>query len=196
MVGLWAVAVAVASQFGLVLTGQVLGQLGMELPGLLWPLTGLLALLVAGIPAWLLSRLPRHPGVRAVGAAFGLGAIALGVGSALRIVPASANELYLLCYAILAGGGAYLRYRRTGAATAAGGPATAAAAPAAPLPSGPRRPRRATLPAPAALLCTPIRTMRIRARSRADRSPGHWGGRWSAACWCSRRSFGPGRWAG
>ncbi|BCJ71404.1 hypothetical protein CS0771_09480 [Catellatospora sp. IY07-71] len=128
VVGVWAVAVAVASQFGLVLTGQVLGQLGMELPGLLWPLTGVLALLVAGIPAWLLARLPRHPGVRAVGVAFGLGAIALGVGSALRIVPASANELYLLSYAVLAAGAAFLLYRRAGAAPAPNGTAAEPAA--------------------------------------------------------------------
>ncbi|MEV4413660.1 S8 family serine peptidase [Catellatospora sp. NPDC049609] len=120
LVGVWAVAVAVVSQFGVVLTGQVLGQLGLDLPGLVWPLIGLLALALVGIPAWLLARMPRHPGVRAVGTAFGLGALVLGAGSALRLIPASANELYLLAYAVLAGAAAYVLYRRTDGAGAFG----------------------------------------------------------------------------
>lgn len=112
-VGLWAAIVAVLSQYGVVLTGQVLGQLGMALPGFLWPLTGLIAGVLAGGPALMLALLPRHEPVRAVGRAFLAGAFVLGAGSALRIIPATANELYLLAYAVLAGAAAFWLYRRS-----------------------------------------------------------------------------------
>ncbi|GAA2400559.1 hypothetical protein Cme02nite_59850 [Catellatospora methionotrophica] len=132
LVGVWAVAVAVLSQYGIVLTGQVLGQLGMELPGFLWPLAGIIVGLLVGGPALILALLPKHPPVRAVGRAFVKGAAVLGVGCALRLIPATANELYLLSYAVLAGLAAFLLYRR---ATAGLAPATAAPATAQQLPS-------------------------------------------------------------
>lgn len=112
LVGVWAVVVAVLSQYGLVLAAQVLLQLGMQLPGFLWPLAGLVVALLVGLPALLLALLPKHEPVRATGRAFFLGALALGGGSALRLIPATANELYLLSYAVLAGAAAFLLYRR------------------------------------------------------------------------------------
>lgn len=119
LVGVWAVVVAVLSQYGIVLTAQVLLQLGLQLPGFLWPLAGLVVALLAGVPALLLALLPKHEPVRATGRAFFLGALALGAGSALRLIPATANELYLLVYAVLAGTAAFLLYRRTSAGLAA-----------------------------------------------------------------------------
>ncbi|MEV0458381.1 S8 family serine peptidase [Catellatospora methionotrophica] len=118
LVGVWAVAVAVLSQYGIVLTGQVLGQLGMEPPGFLWPLAGIIVGVLVGGPALILALLPKHPPVRAVGRAFVKGAAVLGVGCALRLIPATANELYLLSYAVLAGLAAFLLYRRATAGLA------------------------------------------------------------------------------
>ncbi|WP_246159281.1 S8 family serine peptidase [Catellatospora sichuanensis] len=125
VVGVWAVAVAVLSQYGIVLAAQVLAQLGMQLPGFLWPLAGIMVGLLVGVPALILALLPKHEPVRATGRAFFLGALVLGGGSALRLIPATANELYLLSYAVLAGAAAFLLYRR---ATAR--PAPAATPPA------------------------------------------------------------------
>ncbi|MEU8077235.1 S8 family serine peptidase [Catellatospora citrea] len=113
LVGVWAVAVAVLSQYGIVLADQVLAQLGMHLPGFLWPLAGIIVGLLVGVPALVLALLPKHEPVRATGRAFLLGALVLGAGSALRLIPATANELYLLSYAVLAGTAAFFLVRAT-----------------------------------------------------------------------------------
>ncbi|GHJ46347.1 hypothetical protein Cs7R123_36890 [Catellatospora sp. TT07R-123] len=112
LLGLWAVCFAVASQYGLVFWEQLLGQFGLEAPGWVWLAPAVGAALLVGGPAALLASLPRHEGVRATGRAFLAGAGALTVGCLLRLIPATANELYLLALAAVAAVAAWLLSRR------------------------------------------------------------------------------------
>ncbi|WP_308167826.1 S8 family serine peptidase [Catellatospora tritici] len=122
MVGLWAAFFAVVSQYGVVFVQQVLGQLGLDTPGWTWLVLAVCAAVLVGAPAAMLAFLPRHQGVRATGRAFLAGAAALAVGCLLRLIPAMANELYLLALAVVAAVAAWLLSRRRAAAPGAAAP--------------------------------------------------------------------------
>ncbi|MEU4551455.1 S8 family serine peptidase [Micromonospora violae] len=131
LAGFWTVAVTVGTQTGGWLTDQLLLGFGRDRIGWLWPVLGLVTVVLVGTPALLLAVLPRSLAVRATGRAWLIGALALGVLTLLRIVPQVHHEAYLAaltCVAVLcalavrwsARGSAY-----PGPVGAVGGPAPA-----------------------------------------------------------------------
>src|SRR6185312_12980165 len=84
-VGCWTVAVTVATQTGGWLTDQVLLGFGRDRVGWLWPVLGLTVVVLVGTPALLL-----------------VGALVLGVLTALRVVPPVHHEVYLAALAAAA----------------------------------------------------------------------------------------------
>ncbi|MEO3772414.1 S8 family serine peptidase [Micromonospora sp. B9E7] len=103
LVGCWTVAVTVAIQSGGWVTDQVLLGFGRDRVGWLWPVLGLVAVVLVGTPALLLAVLPRSTTVRATGRVWLVGAVALAVFTALRVVPPVHHEAYLAALAGLAG---------------------------------------------------------------------------------------------
>jgi len=101
-IGIWAVIVAVISQAGGWLASQITLALSADMPGFVWVVIGLVAALLAGGPALALALIPRHPAARRAGRAWTIGAAALGIGTALRAIPGTENDFYLLAYAVLA----------------------------------------------------------------------------------------------
>ncbi|WP_433127526.1 S8 family serine peptidase [Micromonospora sp. CA-240977] len=99
LVGGWTVAVTVATQTGGWLTDQLLLGFGRDRVGWLWPVLGLTAVVLVGTPALLLAVLPRSTAVRATGRAWLIGTLALGVLTALRVVPPVHHEAYLAALA-------------------------------------------------------------------------------------------------
>lgn len=112
-VGIWAVFVAVLSQFGGWITSQLLLALGLELPGITWPIIGAVAMLLAGAPALALALIPRYQPAREAGRVWSIGAVALGLGTGLRAIPGTENEWYLFALAVWAGLAAVLLRRRS-----------------------------------------------------------------------------------
>jgi subtilisin family serine protease len=102
-IGIWAVIVAVISQSGGWLASQITLALSAELPGVVWVIIGLVAGLLAGAPALALALIPRHPAARDAGRAWTVGAGALAIGTALRAIPGTENDFYLLAWALFAG---------------------------------------------------------------------------------------------
>ncbi|MGC4817996.1 S8 family serine peptidase [Micromonospora sp. DT63] len=101
-VGCWTVAVTVATQTGGWLTDQVLLGFGRDRVGWLWPVLGLTVVVLVGTPALLLAVLPRSTTVRATGRVWLVGALVLGVLTALRVVPPVHHEAYLAALAAAA----------------------------------------------------------------------------------------------
>jgi subtilisin family serine protease len=112
--GCWAVATTLLSQWLGWLVDQVLLVSGIDQPAWLWPLIGLLAALLVGLPAIPLATLPRSRGVRAAGRVWLVGAILLGALGLLRAVPLPSHELYLAGLAAVAALAAALIRRLTG----------------------------------------------------------------------------------
>ncbi|MEV4387118.1 peptidase S8, partial [Micromonospora sp. NPDC049580] len=101
-VGCWIVAVTVATQTGGWLTDQVLLGFGRDRLGWLWPVLGLVTVVLVGTPALLLAVLPRSTTVRATGRVWLAAALTLGVLTLLRIVPPVHHEAYLAALAAVA----------------------------------------------------------------------------------------------
>ncbi|MCZ7378117.1 S8 family serine peptidase [Micromonospora sp. WMMC250] len=101
-VGCWTVAVTVAVQSGGWVTDQVMLGFGRDRVGWLWPVLGLAAVVLVGTPALLLAVVPRSTTVRAIGRVWFVGAVALGVLTALRVVPPVHHEAYLAALAAIA----------------------------------------------------------------------------------------------
>ncbi|MFE0528060.1 S8 family serine peptidase [Micromonospora parva] len=99
LVGCWTVAVTVGTQTGGWLTDQVLLSFGRDRLGWLWPVLGLVTVVLVGTPALLLAVLPRSLAIRATGRAWLIGALALGVLTLLRVVPPVHHEAYLAALA-------------------------------------------------------------------------------------------------
>ncbi|MFG3556307.1 S8 family serine peptidase [Micromonospora sp. NPDC047557] len=102
VVGCWIVAVTVATQAGGWLTDQVLLGFGRDRLGWLWPVLGLVTVVLVGTPALLLAVLPRSATVRATGRVWLAAALILGVLTLLRIVPPVHHEAYLAALAAAA----------------------------------------------------------------------------------------------
>ncbi|GAB4103688.1 hypothetical protein GCM10028790_27070 [Micromonospora taraxaci] len=102
LVGCWTVAVTVAIQSGGWVTDQVLLGFGRDRVGWLWPVLGLAAVVLVGTPALLLAVVPRSTTVRATGRVWFVGAVALAVLTALRVVPPVHHEAYLAALAAIA----------------------------------------------------------------------------------------------
>jgi hypothetical protein len=94
-VGVWAVVVTVGAQTIAWFVEQVLLVAGLDQPAWVWPVTGLVNMVLVGVPAVLLATLPRSPGVRAAGRAWLLGAIVVGAFGLLRAIPTPLPEVYL-----------------------------------------------------------------------------------------------------
>ncbi|WP_433115885.1 S8 family serine peptidase [Micromonospora sp. CA-246542] len=94
-VGCWIVAVTVAVQTGGWLTDQVLLGFGRDRLGWLWPVLGLVTVVLVGTPALLLAVLPRSTTVRATGRVWLAAVLILGVLILLRVVPPVHHEAYL-----------------------------------------------------------------------------------------------------
>ncbi|WP_442929739.1 S8 family serine peptidase [Micromonospora sp. WMMC250] len=75
---------------------------GRDRVGWLWPVLGLAAVVLVGTPALLLAVVPRSTTVRAIGRVWFVGAVALGVLTALRVVPPVHHEAYLAALAAIA----------------------------------------------------------------------------------------------
>ncbi|WFE51528.1 S8 family serine peptidase [Micromonospora sp. WMMD1155] len=101
-VGCWIVAVTVAVQSGGWVTDQVMLGFGRDRVGWLWPVLGLAAVVLVGTPSLLLAVVPRSTTVRATGRVWFVGAVALGVLTALRVVPPVHHEAYLAALAAVA----------------------------------------------------------------------------------------------
>ncbi|MGA4728865.1 S8 family serine peptidase [Micromonospora taraxaci] len=101
-VGCWTVAVTVAVQSGGWVTDQVMLGFGRDRVGWLWPVLGLAAVVLVGTPALLLAVVPRSTTVRATGRVWFVGAVALAVLTALRVVPPVHHEAYLAALAAVA----------------------------------------------------------------------------------------------
>ncbi|WUR59588.1 S8 family serine peptidase [Micromonospora chokoriensis] len=123
-VGCWTVAVTVAVQSGGWVTDQVMLGFGRDRVGWLWPVLGLAAVVLVATPALLLAVAPRSTTVRAIGRVWFVGAVALAVLTALRVVPPVHHEAYLAALAAVATLTA-LVVRRTARRQAYPGPAAA-----------------------------------------------------------------------
>ncbi|MEV4809356.1 S8 family serine peptidase [Micromonospora avicenniae] len=102
LVGCWTVAVTGPTQIGGWLVDQVLLGFGRDRFGWLWPVAGLLTVLLVGTPALLLALLPRSGVVRATGRVWLTGAVVLGSFTLLRAVPPVHHEAYLAGLAVTA----------------------------------------------------------------------------------------------
>ncbi|MEV4763234.1 S8 family serine peptidase [Micromonospora chokoriensis] len=123
-VGCWTVAVTVAVQSGGWVTDQVMLGFGRDRVGWLWPVLGLAAVVLVATPTLLLAVVPRSTTVRAIGRVWFVGAVALAVLTALRVVPPVHHEAYLAALAAVATLTA-LVVRRTARRQAYPGPAAA-----------------------------------------------------------------------
>jgi len=138
LIGVWLVIVAMASQLIMWLVTQVLIATGLETPVYVWPITALVLVLLAGLPAILLLVIAKHAPSREAGRVWTIGAGALTVGSALRAIPGTENDWLLLAMAVLAGIGALLVRRRRQEPEPPARPEQQSAPPAAtPAPVGP-----------------------------------------------------------
>jgi hypothetical protein len=96
LVGLWAVAVAVAGQSTGWVVDQALLIAGLPSPGWLWPVGSLVGAGLVAVPAWL------------------LGALALGVLGTVRTIPIAHSEPYLAVLTLAAAVGAVVVGRLVG----------------------------------------------------------------------------------
>ncbi|MGC4856994.1 S8 family serine peptidase [Micromonospora sp. DT4] len=101
-VGCWIVAVTVATQTGGWLTDQVLLSFGRDRVSWLWPVLGLVTVVLVGTPALLLAVLPRSTTLRTTGRVWLAAALTLGALTLLRIVPPVHHEAYLAALAAAA----------------------------------------------------------------------------------------------
>jgi hypothetical protein len=102
---LWVVGITGALHAAAWLVEQALLVAELPRPAWLWPLAGLMAAVLAGIPALLLALLPSSPVIRATGRAWATGALLLAVLALARAVPVQHNTGYLLLLALLAAAG-------------------------------------------------------------------------------------------
>ncbi|MEU4679670.1 S8 family serine peptidase [Micromonospora sp. NPDC023737] len=102
LAGCWTVAVTGPTQIGGWLVDQVLLGFGRDRVGWLWPVAGLLTVLLVGTPALLLALLPRSGVVRAIGRVWLAGVVVLGSLTLLRAVPPVHHEAYLAGLAVTA----------------------------------------------------------------------------------------------
>lgn len=112
LAGLWLVLVAVLSQSIGWFAGQITLSAGLEMSGYIWLGLGVIAALLAALPAILLATIPRHDPTRQAGRAWTIGAGLLGVGTMLRAIPGTENEWYLLALAVPTGVAAFELRRR------------------------------------------------------------------------------------
>ncbi|MER5704706.1 peptidase S8, partial [Micromonospora sp. NPDC002296] len=103
LVGCWAVAVTVPAELAGWLTDQVLLASGLDRAVWLWPVVAGVTVLLAGVPALLLTLLPRSGAVRATGRAWLAGLLAAGALILLRALPPVHHEAYLAALAVAAG---------------------------------------------------------------------------------------------
>ncbi|WP_410814526.1 S8 family serine peptidase [Micromonospora sp. 067-2] len=122
LAGGWIVLVSVGVQAGGWLADQVLLSFGRDRVAWLWPVLGLVTVVLVGAPTLLLALLPRSVAVRTTGRVWSVAALTLGALTALRAVPPVHHEAYL---AALAGTAALtaLALRRSVRRPAYGGPA-------------------------------------------------------------------------
>ncbi|WP_433530104.1 S8 family serine peptidase [Micromonospora sp. CA-263727] len=102
LAGCWAVAVTVLSQGSGWLVDQVVLVIGLDRLVPLWPILGLLVVLLISTATVPLALLPRSPAIRATGRTWLAGAIALGVLGLLRAIPPVHHEAYLAALAATA----------------------------------------------------------------------------------------------
>ncbi|WP_405115932.1 S8 family serine peptidase [Micromonospora sp. NBC_01405] len=103
LVGCWAVAVTVSAELAGWLTDQILLISGLDRAVWLWPVVAGVTVLLAGVPALLLTLLPRSGTVRATGRAWLTGVLAVGALTLLRALPPVHHEAYLAALAVAAG---------------------------------------------------------------------------------------------
>lgn len=103
LVGCWTVAVTVPAELAGWLTDQVLLASGLDRAVWLWPVVAGVTVLLAGVPALLLTLLPRSGAVRATGRAWLAGLLAAGALTLLRALPPVHHEAYLAALAPAAG---------------------------------------------------------------------------------------------
>jgi subtilisin family serine protease len=102
LIGAWTALVTAALPALAWVAEQLLLYEEITRPAWLWPLTGWLAALLAGVPAYLLVRLVRSPAIRAAGRAWLGAALLLGLLGSARALPTEWNEAYLALLAALA----------------------------------------------------------------------------------------------
>ncbi|HKT02501.1 MAG TPA: peptidase S8, partial [Rugosimonospora sp.] len=102
LVGAWSVLVGAALPALAWVTEQVTLVEEVPRPVWLWPLAGWLAAVLIGVPAALLTRYARVPGIRAAGRAWALAALLLGVLGSARVVPTQQNDAYLALFTLVA----------------------------------------------------------------------------------------------
>ncbi|TDC79809.1 peptidase S8 [Micromonospora sp. KC606] len=102
LAGGWTVVTAVLLQLAGWTVDQIRLAGGLDRWAWLWPLVGVVTVLLTGLPALLLALLPRSAAVRATGRAWLAGAVALGALGALRALPPAHHELYLTALAATA----------------------------------------------------------------------------------------------
>ncbi len=110
--GIWLVLLAVMTQLISWFASQLLLAVGLELPGYVWPITGVVILLFGGGPALLLALIPKSIPVRETGRAWAIGAGALALGTGLRALPELQNAWYLIALALSAGVAAFVLRRQ------------------------------------------------------------------------------------
>ncbi|MGN9918102.1 S8 family serine peptidase [Micromonospora palomenae] len=136
LAGGWTVATTVLLQVAGWSVDQVRLVSGLDRWPWLWPVVSLAGVLLVGLPALLLTLLPRSPALRSAGRAWLAGALALGALGALRALPPVHHELYLAALAATAAGlalvAARLPARRRALPDGSGGEPESATTPAAP----------------------------------------------------------------
>lgn len=96
LTGCWAIGVALAGQAYGWLVDQFMVMSGVAPWPLQWPLVSVVTVLLVGVPALLLARLPRSAALRATGRAWLAAALALGLLGMFRAIPVGEHERYLL----------------------------------------------------------------------------------------------------
>lgn len=98
------------------ITDQVLLQLDLPAQWWVWPVAGLILLVLAAVPSLLLWTLPKSLAVRESGRAWFWAAVAVFLGGLLRVIPDTYAEAYLASLAVVFGALAFAA-RRTCPAT-------------------------------------------------------------------------------
>jgi subtilisin family serine protease len=101
LVGVWAVGVTLVLQAAGWLVDQLLVVYAGDPPWWAWPAISLTNAVLVAVPVTLLAFVPRSAAVRAVGRAWLVGAIAVGLLGAARAVPAAEAELQLFLVAAI-----------------------------------------------------------------------------------------------
>ncbi|TDC39315.1 S8 family serine peptidase [Micromonospora sp. KC213] len=102
LAGVWTVATTALFQLAGWLADQIRLASGLNRWVWLWPLVGAITVLLIGLPALLLTLLPRSAAVRTTGRAWLAAAVALAALGALRALPPVHHELYLTALAATA----------------------------------------------------------------------------------------------